>query len=84
MKKIFISLTVLAVSATVIVAVNANSRLDNLFESNVEALADHEGSAGANCHYINGYTKFGKRSGGAYDCCANWVNLKPANNDKCQ
>lgn len=44
MKKIFISFAVLAVSAIVIVAVNANSKLDNLFESNVEALAAGEGA----------------------------------------
>ena len=84
MKKIFISLTVLAVSAIVIAAVNANSKLDNLFESNVEALADPEGSVGADCHYINGYTKFGSRAGGAYDCCAKWISLKPSNNKMCK
>lgn len=44
MKKIFISFAVLAVSAIVIVAVNATSKLDNLFESNVEALAAGEGA----------------------------------------
>ncbi len=84
MKKIFISLAVMAVSAIVIAAVNANSKLDNLFESNVEALADPEGSVGNDCHYINGYTKFGSRAGGAYDCCAKWISLKPSNNKMCK
>lgn len=81
MKKIFI---LIAVSASVIFALNANNKLDGQFESNVEALAQTEGSVGADCHYINGYTKFGSRSGGAYDCCAKWVNYKPANNKMCE
>ena len=39
MKKILISFAVLAVSAAAIIAVNANSRMDEQFEANVEALA---------------------------------------------
>lgn len=39
MKKFFISLAVWAVSAAAIVAVNANNRLDEQFDANVDALA---------------------------------------------
>jgi len=39
MKKFFISLAVLAVSAAAIVAVNFNSSLDKQFDANVDALA---------------------------------------------
>lgn len=48
MKKFFISLAVLAVSAAAIVAVNANNRLDEQFEANVDALAQTESST-ASC-----------------------------------
>lgn len=44
MKKFFISLAVLAVSAATIVALNADNKLDNQFEANVDALAAVEGN----------------------------------------
>lgn len=43
MKKIIISLAVLAVSATAIVVTNVNNRLDKHFETNIDALAASEG-----------------------------------------
>lgn len=42
MKKVLISFAVLAVSAAAIIAVNANNRMDEQFEANVEALAESE------------------------------------------
>lgn len=56
MKKILISFAALAVSAAAIIAVNANNRMDEQFEANVEALADGEISIGQICVYdINVY-----------------------------
>lgn len=42
MKKILISFAALAVSAAAIVAVNANKKMNEQFEANVEALAGGE------------------------------------------
>ena len=42
MKKVLISFAVLAISAAAIIAVNANNRMDEQFEANVEALAGGE------------------------------------------
>ena len=50
MKKILISFAVLAVSAAAIIAVNANNRMDEHFEANVEALAESEGGGGGQCY----------------------------------
>ena len=50
MKKVFISLAVLAVSAATFVAVNVTNRLDEQFERNVEALAQTEQSTGKTCY----------------------------------
>ena len=51
MKKILISFAVLAVSAAAIIAVNANNRMNEQFEANVEALAEGEISIGLICAY---------------------------------
>lgn len=51
MKKVLISFAVLAVSAAAIIAVNANNRMDEQFEANVEALADGEIFIGQICAY---------------------------------
>lgn len=50
MKKILISFAALAVSAAAIIAVNANNRMDEQFEANMEALARSEiGEACGGC-----------------------------------
>ena len=46
-----ISFAALAVSAAAIIAVNANNRMDEQFEANVEALADGEIFIGQICAY---------------------------------
>ncbi len=51
MKKIFISLAVLAVSAAAIVAVNANNRINDPLESNITALAAMETVKTETCWY---------------------------------
>ena len=51
MKKIFISLAVLAVSAAAIVAVNANNRINDPLESNITALAAMESVKTKTCYY---------------------------------
>ena len=53
MKKILISFAALAVSAAAIIAVNANNRMDEHFEANVEALADTE--SGSDCTFNSVY-----------------------------
>jgi len=51
MKKVFISLAVLAVSAAAIVAVNANYRINDMLESNITALAAMESVKTKTCYY---------------------------------
>lgn len=55
MKKFMISFAVLAVSATAIIAINANNRMDEQFEGNVEALAEGEIIVGELCMVAPGY-----------------------------
>lgn len=52
MKKILISFAALAVSAAAIIAVNANNRMDEQFEANVEALAESEDGSGCTFNIV--------------------------------
>ena len=72
---------VVLAAASVAIIVNAG-KPDSFFEANVEALADDE--AGSDCHYVNGYTQFGDRDGGAYDCCAVWRDKRPSSDEHCR
>ena len=69
------SLMTLVICATTYFSVNANSDVSLLMQ-NVEALAEGE----SNCNYTNGYTSFTGRSGGGYDCCMVWRDLRPDDN----
>ena len=52
-----------------------NVRFTELTLANMEALAGSDETD--KCNYQNGYTKFGSKDGGAYDCCQKWVNNAP-------
>lgn len=52
----------------------ATNSESNIMLENVEALSNIEED---DCHYINGYTYFTNKKGGAYDCCKVWVNKRP-------
>lgn len=84
MKKIYAlaaaAILLCASAATIVIVKNNDS--DSLFDANVEALAQDE--VGVNCHYTNGYTEFGDRDGGAYDCCAKWRDKRPASTVMCK
>lgn len=71
MKKILISFAALAVSAAAIIAVNANNRMDEQFEANVEALAEGEGG-GVNCPGM--CSAWGIWGGGGIDCLCNYYS----------
>ena len=71
---------IVAVSAGIFAYLNSESKTDDLFSANVEALAENEGN---DCHYTNGYRAFTKYSGGAYDCCQVWRNYRPKYNTAC-
>jgi hypothetical protein len=45
---------------------------------NIEALAEDEVNFGSSdCDYKNGYLAFTGKKGGAYNCCAIWIELSP-------
>lgn len=71
MKKILISFAALAVSAAAIIAVNANNRMDEQFEANVEALADGE-SGGIACPGF--CSQWGIWGNGGIDCLCNYYS----------
>lgn len=52
------------------------SEANSLLMQNVEALAK-DGESQDDCHYLNGYTSFTGKKGGAYDCCKVWVTNAP-------
>lgn len=60
-------------------ALNVNLNADQesasfLSLSNIEALASDESD---DCNYKNGYKAFDDASGGAYNCCKEWINKSP-------
>lgn len=69
MKKIFISLAVMAISTVAIFTVNANNKLDKLLGANIEALAMSESTNPNGQLYSN--------SAGTLYCC------KPGVADNC-
>ncbi|MCM1111218.1 MAG: NVEALA domain-containing protein [Clostridium sp.] len=57
---------------------NQYEELSGIQLENVEALAEEEDD---DCNYKNGYLAFTNKSGGAYDCCKNWVSKAPNTNE---
>ena len=77
-KKFFFAAVALVMSAATAVGYKAYDKgnMSEFMMANIEALSTPEQ---ADCHYTNGYTAFKGRegSGGGFDCCMQWHNMKP-------
>ena len=71
MKKIFISIAVLATILASFIAVNSNNSINECFEANIEALAQNEHDPDANIWYV-----FYREDGG--------INCTPVGKDPCR
>ena len=75
-RKILMACAALVVSAAAVVGVKAYNyySMPELMRANLEALSESENNE---CNYEKGYTAFVGKSGGGYDCCKIWHDLRP-------
>lgn len=71
--KIVLSVIFVCIAVYGVCSYQQSNVVSDLMLANIEALARGE----SDCHNINGYVAFTRRSGGAYDCCNVWVSRAP-------